>query len=257
MATSTSTRRLPGCCRRGNCPPDTPESDAITLRSLLSHTAGINVGGYLGVPDDEPLPSLAESLDGDSSAIDGEAVAQTETPGTYRYSGGGYTIAELAVADATDTDWVELAERVLFEPLGMTSTGYGCTTADEPDAVAAAGHDLDGTPTPRSRYVEHAAAGLCSTAGDLARFAAWLASDDPAAEAMRTPADGTDGTDGSYGLGLHLDGAGDDVVVGHEGVNRGFVADLRVVPGSDFAVIVLTNGDGGSEVVDAALDVLS
>lgn len=234
-------------------PSDTPDPDAVTLRSLLSHTAGLNVGGYLGIPDDQALPSLRASLAGDSSSIDGEAVAQTRRPGTYAYSGGGYTIAELAVADAIGSDWGELADRVLFEPLGMTSTGYGCTSTDAAEPADAMGHDLSGAPTPRYRYVEHAAAGLCSTAADLGAFAAWLASDDPAAEMMRTP---VAGTDGAYGLGLHLDGEGDDLVAGHEGVNRGFVSDLRVVPESDFGIVVLTNGDGGGDVIRSALAAL-
>lgn len=234
-------------------PADSSAPEAITLRALLSHTAGINVGGYLGVAAPEPVPSLTESLDGHSSAIDGAAVAQTDEPGRYRYSGGGYSIAELAVTDATETTWSELAERELFEPLGMTSTSYDCTSSDEPGPRVARGHDIAGAATPRFRYSELAAAGLCSTVSDLARFAAWLASDDPTAVALRTPADGTDE---HYGLGLHVDGSGDEQVVGHEGVNRGFVAELRVVPASDFAVVVLTNGDGGGDVVDAVLDVL-
>lgn len=219
-------------------PADFPDPGAVTLRHLLSHTAGIDTDGYLGLPADQPLPTTAESLQGAST---GEPVRQSETPGTYSYSGGGYTIAQQVVEDVTGEPFADVVRREVLAPLGMTSSGYECDDTTP-------GHLAAGDEAPRYHYAEAAAAGLCTTAGDLGRFVAWLGSADPRAEEMRTPAPGTDG---HYGLGLELD---DSETVGHLGVNRGYHAEVRVNPDARVGLVVLTNGDNGGDVVDAVLD---
>ncbi|GAA1515285.1 hypothetical protein GCM10009788_19570 [Nocardioides humi] len=210
--------------RAWRLPDDFTDPDAVTLRRLLSHTAGIDTPGYLGRPADRPLPSTAEALAG---------VRQSEEVGSYAYSGGGFTIAQEVVEEVTGEPFADVVRRTVLAPLGMTASGYTCTQGGP---EAGAGY----------RYAEAAAAGLCTTAEDLARFAIWLGSDDPRAVAMRRPADGTGG---HYGLGAEIDGD----TVGHLGVNRGFHAELRVDPGAGVGVVVLTNGDRGGEVVDAVL----
>lgn len=230
--------------------PSSPDAGAVTLRRLLAHTAGINTGGYLGVPEGSQLPTLNDSVAGASSATEKGPVAQTFEAGTYHYSGGGYSIAQLAIEDVTGSLWADVAATELFQPLAMPSASYGCTTdGGPPDETIAVGHDADGVATPRYRYAELAAAGLCADVADVGRFAAWLAGDDPIAAEMRRP---VAGTDGEYGTGVELHGAS----VGHDGVNRGFNAILLANPGDGSGVVVLTNGDNGRQVVDAVLDLL-
>lgn len=219
-------------------PDDFPDPDAVTLRHLLSHTAGIDTDGYLGLPADQPVPTTAESLEGAST---GEPVHQSGKPGEYSYSGGGYTIAQQIVEDVTGEPFADVVRREVLAPLGMSASGYDC-------GDATAGHTDEGAEAPRYRYAEAAAAGLCTTADDLARFVAWLGSDDPRAELMRTAAPGTDG---HYGLGVELDGSD---TVGHQGVNRGYHAEIRVNPAAGVGLVVLTDGDRGGAVVDAVLD---
>ena len=231
--------------RTWRLPDAFPDPDEVTLRALLSHTAGIDTPGYLGLPADQPLPSTAESLDG---AATGAAVRQTETPGEYTYSGGGFTIAQQVVEDVTGEPFADVVRREVLEPLGMTSSGYECTQADQPAPADAPGHLADGEAAPRYRYAEAAAAGLCTTADDLARFAVWLGSSDPRAREMREAATGTDGV---YGLGVEIEGSS---TVRHVGINRGFHAELLVNPGARVGLVVLTNGDEGGDVVDAVLN---
>lgn len=114
----------------------------------------------------------------------------------------------------------------------------------------AGGHDAEGEPTPRYRYAELDAAGLCATADDLGRFAAWLGSDDPRAGLMRT---GAGGTDGRYGLGVELWEHDGTTTAAHPGVNRGFHAQLLTNPADDVALVV-TDGDNGTAAVEAVLD---
>lgn len=112
-----------------------------------------------------------------------------------------------------------------------------------PTRPRAAGHDTRGRPTVHHRYAEPAA-------DDLGRFAAWLGSDDPRAELMRTAADRTDGR---YGLGVELYEDDGTTAAGHRGVNRGFHAQLLVNAGDGVALVVLANGENGAAVIEAVL----
>jgi CubicO group peptidase (beta-lactamase class C family) len=218
---------------------------AVTVRRLLSHTAGLSVGGYLGVDPGTPLPSTLGSLQGAGPAGARTAVALIDPPGKqYRYSGGGYTLLQYAVEQRTGRPFTAWADGAALRPLGMRDSAFAWPPPA--GAPAAVGHDADGRPVPGYRYAELAPAGLSSSAADMGRFAAALLRDpDRLAQPQA-------GTDGHYGLGVELDRLGDGTrVVWHEGVNRGWHARLLVYPGRGWAVVVLTNGDGGGLVADA------
>jgi CubicO group peptidase (beta-lactamase class C family) len=225
-----------------------PESEfdaqEVTLRRLLSHTAGINVSGYQGLRPGSPLPSTEASLAGASGA--GTARIVDARGREWRYSGGGYTLGQLAVERATGEPYSRVVERQVLRPLGMARTGFDCTTSESPPRGAASGHDAAGKPMPRLRYAEQAAAGVCSTAGDMGRFAAALMRG-PIATAMAAPAPATDG---KYGLGLHIERLRDGTKrLWHDGSNRGWQAQLEVFPDRDWALVMLTNGDNGRHVI--------
>lgn len=83
-----------------------PTSDAakgkpVTLREILTHTAGLTVHGFPGYAAGETVPSVAQVLDGEPPANTRAVRVDTE-PGTiWRYSGGGLTIMQLAMTDVT------------------------------------------------------------------------------------------------------------------------------------------------------------
>jgi CubicO group peptidase (beta-lactamase class C family) len=133
-----------------------PKSDfdarEVTLRRLLSRTAGINVSGYPGLRPGLPLPSTQASLAGASEA--GE-VRLVDVPGReWRYSGGGYTIAQLALERATGEPYSRVVERWVLHPVGMAHTGFACTTSEPAPRGTARGHDAAGTPLPAYRFAE-------------------------------------------------------------------------------------------------------
>ncbi|MDQ6892110.1 MAG: beta-lactamase family protein [Acidobacteriota bacterium] len=155
-----------------------PESPAAagkkaTLERILSHSAGLTVRGFPGYAVGEPVPTVSQVLDGAPPANTAPVRIDVE-PGTrYRYSGGGYTIAQLALTDVTGKPFPELMRQLVLEPSGMTSSTYAQPLPPEKLRLAAAGYRRDGTPIAGKRhtYPEMAAAGLWTTAGDLARFA--------------------------------------------------------------------------------------
>ncbi|WP_268239665.1 serine hydrolase domain-containing protein [Deinococcus radiotolerans] len=77
--------------RAWTVPARRPEWAAgVTVRRLLSHTAGIGAPGYLGYRAGQPVPSLLNVLRGEAPATS-PAVRVERAPGqAYRYSGGGY-----------------------------------------------------------------------------------------------------------------------------------------------------------------------
>ena len=77
------------------------QQHAVTLRELLSHTAGVTVHGFGGYESGKPVPTLPEVLDG-SPPADSPPIRVDQVPGTaWRYSGGGYVITEQVLEDVT------------------------------------------------------------------------------------------------------------------------------------------------------------
>jgi CubicO group peptidase (beta-lactamase class C family) len=245
-----------------------PRSDhdprGVTLRRLLSHTAGVSVQGYPGHEPARPLPSTAASLAGDSAGAG--AVRLESDPGAgYWYSGGGYTVAQLAVERAVGEPFAAWMSRAVLRPLGMRSSSFDQATAD--GALTASGHDHTGRPMPAFRYAEQAAAGLHATAPDIARFIAALMPG-PHGEppgrgvvspvTIRTMTTPAPATSGRYGLGLRLRTLADDVrMVSHDGANHGWRAIAAAFPDRGWGIAVLTNGDNGEAVIDAVMDQLA
>jgi CubicO group peptidase (beta-lactamase class C family) len=134
-----------------------PDGEGVTLRRLLSHTAGLGVGFFPGYESGAPLPSLVQILDGKPPART-EPVRVEAPPGSgFRYSGGGYVILQLLLEEATATPFAGLAAEHVLGPLGMTASTFAHRRGR--------GHV----------YPEQAAAGLWATALDLARFVAAVA----------------------------------------------------------------------------------
>ena len=237
---------------------------AITLRLLLSHTAGTSQSAYFGfVPGKGRLPSVVEVLSGQPLAETRPVVVNQE-PGTgFHYSGGGYLVAQLVLTDATKEDFVALTNRLLFRPLGMRRSTFSqpLPPAWQPRAAWAYSENawFKGMPYV---YPQQAPAGLYSTPTDLAyllievqqayRGRGKLLSQATARELLTPQAEVSAGTyREQMGLGAFLlqraDQQGDSSrYFEHTGVNAGFLAyALGSVSGGE-GVVVMMNQDGGA-----------
>lgn len=221
----------------------------VTMRALLSHTAGMpefNLPGY-GV--DEAIPTLLQVLNGEKPAINPPVTPNGATG--YAYSSLGYAALQQTLADLNGQPFEALAGTMTLAPLGMRDSAFAASLPTALAARAAAGHDVDGAVLPGRwrRHVELAADGLWSTAPDLARFAiaiqraaagtspGWLPQ--AQARAMLTP------VRDDYGLGFELDHAGREPAFHHSGSNIGYKALLFAYTRTGQGAVVLTNGDGG------------
>jgi CubicO group peptidase (beta-lactamase class C family) len=247
-----------GHLRRWRPPPSPFDADGITVRRLLSHTAGLSVHGYAGQTSERPLPSIAASLSGETGA--GFPVELLEAPGRrWLYSGGGYSLLQLLVEELTGRPFADYMQAEVLEPLGMTASSFQWSRT----AATACPHDVDGHPIADFAFAERAAAGLVTSAPDLARFlAAALAGPrgEPPGRGVLSPAGvrlaltAAPATDGRWGLGygLGLTPSGDRLAY-HEGANRGWRAGLALLPDRRAGIAVLANGDDGSAPIDAVV----
>lgn len=206
----------------------------ISLRQLLSHSSGTTVHGFPGYPRDEELPSLVQILEGEAPANTGKVRVDTVPGLQFRYSGGGTTLAQLAVQDITGKDLPELMQQYVFTPLGMENSTYLQPLPKEWQARAAISH-LDGKLTPGGWHVypEQAAAGLWTTPTDLAKLGIALQQSlkgmgpfpQEIIQAMLTrQVDDYICIAQDIGIGFFLNGQGQEATFGHNGSNHGFMA---------------------------------
>jgi CubicO group peptidase (beta-lactamase class C family) len=232
-------------------PSEHTRDTSVTLRALLSHTAGVTVSGFPGYAPGDTIPSLPQILNGAPPANTPPIRVDT-TPGrTMRYSGGGYTVAQQLLTDVTSTPFAPLMDRLVLDPLGMQRSTFRQPLPDTLAAQAAAAHTRTGA-TAEGRwhvYPEQAAAGLWTTAPDLARFGGALhRAYQGRSEQLPRAVDRTmmNAVQNDYGLGLTVKGGGDTLRVGHTGSNRGYRGELVVYPETGDGAVVLTNGFGGT-----------
>jgi len=139
----------------------------VTLRSLMSHTSGASDGfGFPGYNPDEPRPTLVQIITGEKPSNVG-VVRFTRAPYVgFQYSGGGVTLAQLAVTDAIGRPLADLADELLLKPLGLTRSSFEQPITDRLSANAAFAHNPGGRrsgPASWHVYPEQAAAGLWTT----------------------------------------------------------------------------------------------
>jgi CubicO group peptidase (beta-lactamase class C family) len=247
--------------------PDGPFTGGVTLERILSHSAGMTVGGFTGYPPGAVLPTLVETLNGRPPANNKPIRVDSDPGKAFRYSGGGYEVAQQVMVDVTGQTFPALMRETVLGPAGMTDSFYEQPLSAELAARAATGYTFDGAPMPgRWRvYPELAAAGLWTTASDLARFAIAVQQSRTGAPGalvskalatrMLTPAAG--GEEGNFignGLGFFIDQRGKGtfahVSLEQPSGNDGFRALLVASTEGGYGVVVMTNGDGGAKLAD-------
>ena len=154
-------------------PSDLTKNKTITLRNLLSHTAGMSQGGFADFHLGDDIPTLIESLNGIKLPRYKTPISIDFEPETnWNYSGGGYVIVQVAIEDLMGKPLAQLAEEMLFSPLNMQhTTMYQNGQAKFLTNVAKV-HDLeqqvirDGIPI----CPQIAPSGMWSTPADMAKF---------------------------------------------------------------------------------------
>jgi CubicO group peptidase (beta-lactamase class C family) len=241
---------------------DLAKDQKVTLRRLLSHSAGLTVHGFGGYPADAPLPTVPQILDGEKPANSG-AVRVDVVPGSlWRYSGGGYTVMQQLLTDVTGQPFPALLADLVLGPVGMTDSTYAQPLPGDRRAAAASGHRANGVLLPGRyhTYPEMAAAGLWTTPTDLAVFLLEIRRALQGRSKVLSAALAREmitAQRGSYGLGLSLEGTGPDASFGHGGSNAGFKCQMVAFVEGGRGAVVMTNGDQGGRLAAELLRAVS
>jgi hypothetical protein len=225
------------------------------MAELLSHSAGVTVHGFPGYAAGRAVPTLVQVLDGTPPANTAPIRVDSLPGKEFRYSGGGYTIAQQALVDIEGKPFPEILAETVLKPAGMNDSSYEQPLPPDRLKLAAAGHDAQGRAIPGKRhtYPERAAAGLWTTPSDLARFA--LAMDKSlegkpggvlskeTAVKMLTPGFG------DYGLGFGINKRGAALYFSHGGSNEGFRCLLVAHREKGYGAAIMTNGENGDLIL--------
>jgi CubicO group peptidase (beta-lactamase class C family) len=221
----------------------------VTLRNILNHTAGTTVWGFPGYARTDKVPSLVEVLDGKGNT---EAIRVWKEPDqSWRYSGGGYTIMQLLLSDVSGRSFPDLMQAMVLKPLGMASSTYEQPLPEKWWARAACGYNSQGVRVPGGWHIypEMAAAGLWTTAGDLARYALAVQrmyhGDGRLLSRQMTHVMLTPGMN-QHGLGPVI--SPDGKRFGHDGADEGFQASLVAYLEGGSGVAIMTNSDNGGQL---------
>ena len=227
----------------------------VTLRRIVSHSAGLTVHGFGGYPTDAPLPTLVQVLDGLPPA-NSKAVRVETIPGSkWSYSGGGYTVMQMLLTDVTGMAFPDLLSQEVLRPIGMSHSTFALPLPLTQRQHAASGYGGDGKVIAGDFHVypEMAAAGLWTTPSDLALAAIEIQNDyagrhnkvltkDMAHQMLTHQKD-------AWGLGVALSAVDHPLRFGHGGSNEGFQCDLVAYMGSTQGMAVMTNADGGRALI--------
>ena len=144
----------------------------ITIKNLLSHTAGLNVHGFFGYKNWEAIPTITQILNGQKPA-NSEAIRSLFEPSLkYEYSGGGTTISQLIIEDVTGKPYDEYMFENVLKPLNMNNSFFTQPPPLIKHNLLATGFYNDGKSVPGKYHIypEQAAAGLWTNPTDLAKY---------------------------------------------------------------------------------------
>ena len=237
--------------------PKDADDNAVTLRQLLSHTAGTTVHGFPGYAAGMPVPTIVQILNG-AAPSNTRGVHVSSRPGSqWRYSGGGYTVVQYLLTERSGRAFPQLLADTVLKPLGMHDSSFEQPASPALLARVALPHDGAGKPIAGGphTYPELAAAGLWTTPSDLARYtievrrSAAGQSNKVLSQSMTnmmlTP------VRNEFGLGLGVQGEGQSQTFSHGGSNAGYQNMMVAYTERGEGIVVMTNGDRGSELANA------
>jgi CubicO group peptidase (beta-lactamase class C family) len=219
----------------------------VTLQQLLTHTSGM--------PDYTSADGFSQLIG--TPATPQQLIARIKdlplnfSPGAkWGYSNSNYVLLGYIVERVSDMPWATFLQHNIFDPVGMTATGYDDSKPHLPDHAT-------GYLRPHRQPVfidmteAYAAGGLYSTVEDLYRWDRALQSERLVSrailDAMFHPsvacADGSCGLPAGegYGYGWFIDSDKGHTLVSHTGRVDGFLSFNGFYPQDGIDVIVLSN----------------
>jgi CubicO group peptidase (beta-lactamase class C family) len=235
----------------------------VTLRRLLSHTAGISGRSFQGYETSSAVPTLLQLLDGKGPTKSPPVRVELVPGSSFRYSGGGFLVVQQLLTEVAGEPFAALMQRTVFEPLHMTRS-----TFQQPLPVTWHGNVARGNadawravPNGSRIYPELAAAGLWTTPSDLARMMievqtayrgqkAAVLEPTLAREMLTAHAE-------DQGLGFALAGSGNTLRFLHGGRILGFDTQFVGYAGLGKGAVVMINANDASNAMAQVIDTIA
>ncbi|MBZ5604952.1 MAG: beta-lactamase family protein [Acidobacteriia bacterium] len=226
--------------------PDLMRANEITIRQLVSHTAGYEDFA----PQDYTIPEWLKPTTPRATLDRWAKKPLNFDPGTrWQYSNTNYVLAGAIAEKVSGKTLIAMLKERIFEPLQMKSAG-DCLPILSGDAIAYTRFAL-GPPRPSQREADgwyFAAGELCMTPSDLARWdIAFLEKKILSAKSYEEFTRETllaNGDHTHYALGLSLREIDGLAEFSHGGEVSGFISSNAVFQTRKGAVVVLSNQDG-------------
>jgi CubicO group peptidase (beta-lactamase class C family) len=232
--------------------PWSPSDHKISLRQILTHTAGFPADPLPGVAQNsDKALSLKQYLGGPGAPGTFRARPEALPGGEVRPSEAGFAVLQALLEDVASTPFPSLMKGLILGPLGMKSSTFEVPMPEAMKINAASGHGRDGHPV-EGKWLDYPAAaanGFWTTPSDLLLFAADILETAMGkggkvlsaglARAMLTP------QAGNRGLGFAIDGTGMDIRFHIEGRTHGFTCSLDVYPYKGQGAVIMTNSENG------------
>lgn len=233
----------------------------ITMRQLLSHTAGLTVHGFAGYTKNEPLPTVQQILNGEKPANSSKVMVDI-LPGTkFRYSGGGTVVAQLVMTDIIKKPFPEIIDEELFKPLNLKQSTYNQLLPADFKYNIATAYPYKNQPLHGKHHIypEMAPAGLWTTPTELATIMIEIQQGlqgksnfikKETLEEMLTPQEAAKW----IGIGFMMEGKEGSAMFGHSGWNEGFLSEFLGYKNSGKGVVIMLNSNEGQGIINEIMN---
>ncbi len=228
----------------------------VSLRQLLSHTAGMTVHGFKGYTKTDEIPTVPQILNGEHPA-NSNKVRVAALPGKgFKYSGGGYTVAQLAIEDILSKPLSLIMEEELFRPLGLKYSTYQQPLPESLSNITSIAYPYFANEAigGNNIYPESAAAGLWTNPTELATILIEVQKavkgkssqfKKETIDEMLSPQKAAD----FMGIGFFLGSEGDSLRFGHSGWNKGFVSQATAYKNIEYGAVIMVNSNEGNSLL--------
>ncbi|MEN0037894.1 MAG: serine hydrolase domain-containing protein [Cellvibrio sp.] len=228
-------------------------NNPVTLRNIFSHTSGITSGGYQGYARDIHFPADIDILKG-SAGANSPAIAVVAPPNEkLAYSGGAYSLAELAIQDIFHDEFARIMKKWILDPAGMKHSDFTQPLPASKYQQVAKGHVNSGAILEGGwrNYPEQAAAGLWSNSTDMATFLIEIYKAYHGKTSIFSQAEIksllTHERDGHV-YGFRVDRSGNKISITHYGGNAGYNTGMTINLTTGNGLVYLINSENGWEL---------
>ena len=225
--------------------PDTvyphERSDRMTIRQLLTHTAGLGPG-VVQIPAFRAAPQSYTSLRQVLALIRAQPLAGDT--GHWAYSGADCDLLGAVIERESGQPFADYVRDRVFRPANMSSSSFDFSS--RPADLAHGYTSRGGTPRrndaifPRIGLPEAVA---YTTARDLLAFSQWLMSAGLPGFFSDTVTTGQNGPNRTYAYGFFVGKVGPNRIVNHGGTGPGIDNGFDIYPDLGFIVVILSNQD--------------